>query len=393
MTAPTFPGDAPATPEVGPENTATYLDQLAEDAAKASLPVDVDYEAQARDEKGRFTKVADLTQADGEESPAEETGETAEEATAEATTDETASSAESTETADAVPIPLAKRDPIVPLTVKVGDTEIAGLPDLMVTYTTPGGKTRTDPLDKLARLAADGIYSEQREQRFRSIEQQNLETQQMLEQYKTQLEQREAYLEQLLADETTYVAEKDAWDRQNTPEMRLQRERDRLEQERQQMELQKISAQGEQYFTGTLTPALDLIAEAVPMVEPEEIVAKVALYVRTLEGRRGYVTPEQYQYLNQFVLEEVAPWAQSLHEARMEKYGTKVAPPTTPPAKVEDKKAAAVQQQKAKATVAKAVKPVGRGAAPAPKSRPAPNNVDEAMDDAVQSAINAVLGA
>jgi len=386
MTAPTFPGDAPATPEVGPENTAVYLDQLAEDAAKAALPVDEEYEAQARDDKGRFTKVEDVAKAAEGEGDSKET---AEEVTAEAPEGETEAQEE---TVEEVPIPLAKRDPIVPLTVKVGDKEITGLPDLMVTYTTPGGKTRTDPLDKLARLAADGIYSEQREQRFRSIEQQNLETQQMLEQYKAQLEQREAYLEQLLADETTYVAEKDAWDRQNTPEMRLERERQKLEYERQQMALQQVAQQGEQYFTGTLTPALDLIAEAVPMVEPEEIVAKVALYVRTLEGRKGYVTPDQYQQLNQFVLEEVAPWAQSLHEARTEKYGARTAPAEVPATKAQDQKATAVQSQKAKAAVAKAVKPVGKGAGVAPKSRPAPSNVDDAMEDAVQAAINSVLG-
>lgn len=386
MTAPTFPGDAPATPEVGPENTAVYLDQLAEDAAKAALPVDEEYEAQARDDKGRFTKVEDVAKAAEGEGDSEET---AEEVTAEAPEGETEAQEE---TVEEVPIPLAKRDPIVPLTVKVGDKEITGLPDLMVTYTTPGGKTRTDPLDKLARLAADGIYSEQREQRFRSIEQQNLETQQMLEQYKQTLEQREAYLEQLLADETTYVAEKDAWDRQNTPEMRLERERQKLEYERQQMALQQVAQQGEQYFTGTLTPALDLIAEAVPMVEPEEIVAKVALYVRTLEGRKGYVTPDQYQQLNQFVLEEVAPWAQSLHEARTEKYGARTAPAEVPATKAQDQKATAVQSQKAKAAVAKAVKPVGKGAGVAPKSRPAPSNVDDAMEDAVQAAINSVLG-
>ncbi len=386
MTAPTFPGDAPATPEVGPENTAVYLDQLAEDAAKAALPVDEEYEAQARDDKGRFTKVEDVAKAAEGEGDSEET---AEEVTAEAPEGEAEAQEE---TAEEVPIPLAKRDPIVPLTVKVGDKEITGLPDLMVTYTTPGGKTRTDPLDKLARLAADGIYSEQREQRFRSIEQQNLETQQMLEQYKSQLEAREAYLEQLLADETTYVAEKDAWDRQNTPEMRLERERQKLEYERQQMALQQVAQQGEQYFTGTLTPALDLIAEAVPMVEPEEIVAKVALYVRTLEGRKGYVTPDQYQQLHQFVLEEVAPWAQSLHEARTEKYGRRAEVAETPATTAQDKKATAVQSQKAKAAVAKAVKPVGKGAGSAPKSRPAPSNVDDAMEDAVQAAINSVLG-
>lgn len=394
MTAPTFPGDAPPTPEVGPENTAAYLDQLAEDAAKAALPVDTDYE-QARDEKGRFTKVSDVT---GDEAESDETAEP--EADGETTAEAEAATPEAEDAEPnapkAVTIPVADREPIVPITVKVGDTEITGLPDMMVTYTTPGGKTRTDPLDKLARLAADGIYSEQREQRFRQIEQQNAEAQEMLEAYRQRLEEREAYLEQMLADETRYVAEKDAWDRQNTPEMRLERERQRLAEERQQIEMSRIAQAGEQYFTQTLTPALEHIANSVPTIEPEELVAKVSLYVRSLEGRRGYLTPDQYQQVSNYLVDEVAPWAKALHERRSEMWTPKQ-DAVAKAKEAEAAKAAAakatVQSQKAKAQVAKAVKPVGRGASPAPKSRPAPQNIDELMDDAVQSAIDSVLGA
>jgi len=392
MTAPTFPGDAPPAPEVGPENTAAYLDQLAEDAAKAALPVDEDYE-QARDDKGRFTKVSDLTneeetaedEAAGDDAVAEEA-----EATTEAS-DETASAETS-----ASPIPVLDREPMVQMTVKVGETEISGLPDLTVTYMTPGGKMRTDPIDKVARLAADGIYSEQREQRFRQIEQQNAEAQEMLEQYRQRLDEREMYLEQLLADETRYVNEKDAWDRQNTPEMRLERERQQLETQRQQMEMARIAQAGEQYFTNTLTPTLEFIADAVPTIEPEELVAKVSLYVRSLEGRRGYLTPDQYQQVSQYLVDEVAPWAKALHERRAEKW----APKEDAVAKAKEAEAAkaaaakaTVQSQKAKAQVAKAAKPVGQRTAMAPKSRPAPSSIDDLMDDAVQSAIDSVLGA
>ena len=392
MTAPTFPGDAPPAPEVGPENTATYLDQLAEDAAKAALPVDEDYE-QARDDKGRFTKVSDLTneeetaedEAAGDDAVAEEAGATPE------ASDETASAETS-----ASPIPVLDREPMVQMTVKVGETEISGLPDLTVTYMTPGGKMRTDPIDKVARLAADGIYSEQREQRFRQIEQQNAEAQEMLEQYRQRLDEREMYLEQLLADETRYVNEKDAWDRQNTPEMRLERERQQLETQRQQMEMARIAQAGEQYFTNTLTPTLEFIADAVPTIEPEELVAKVSLYVRSLEGRRGYLTPDQYQQVSQYLVDEVAPWAKALHERRAEKW----APKEDAVAKAKEAEAAkaaaakaTVQSQKAKAQVAKAAKPVGQRTAMAPKSRPAPSSIDDLMDDAVQSAIDSVLGA
>lgn len=386
MTAPTFPGDATSAPaEATPVDTGAYLDQLATEAAQAALPTDEAYEQQ-RDEKGRFTKVSEVETAEGEETPAPSA-----EAEAQAEAPSETDGDEATETPSAFDIPLAEREPIVPLTVQVAGAEVKGLPDMTITYTTPGGKTRTDPLDKVVRLAADGIYSEQREQRFRSIEQQALQAQQELEAYKQELAQQNAYLEQLMTDENRYLNEKDVWDRMNTPEMRLQREREQLEAQRQQMEMQRIASTGEQYFTQTLTPALDLIASAVPAVEPEELVAKVTLYVKQLEGRKGYLTPDQYDYVNQFLIEEVAPWAQSLNESRNEKWGKRSAPAAV--ATPAPNKTAAAQTQRAKATVAKAMKPVGRGAAPAPKSRPAPTNVDDIMEDAVQSAIDAVLGA
>lgn len=390
MTAPTFPGDAPPTPEVGPENTTAYLDQLAEDAAKAALPVDEDYE-QARDDKGRFTKVSDLN---NEEETADEEA-AGDDAVAAEAEGEVADEATPTDT-PASPIPVLDREPMVQMTVKVGETEISGLPDLTVTYMTPGGKMRTDPIDKVARLAADGIYSEQREQRFRQIEQQNAEAQEMLEQYRQRLDEREMYLEQLLADETRYVNEKDAWDRQNTPEMRLERERQKLEDERQQMEMSRIAQAGEQYFTNTLTPALEQIANAVPLVEPEELVAKVSLYVRSLEGRRGYLMPDQYAQVGEYLVSEVGPWAKALQERRSEmwtsKQETEAKAKQAEAAKAEAAKAT-VQSQKAKAQVAKAAKPVGQRTAMAPKSRPAPSSIDDLMDDAVQSAIDSVLGA
>jgi len=390
MTAPTFPGDAPPAPEVGPENTTAYLDQLAEDAAKAALPVDEDYE-QARDDKGRFTKVSDLN---NEEETADEEA-AGDDAVAAEAEGEVADEATPTDT-PASPIPVLDREPMVQMTVKVGETEISGLPDLTVTYMTPGGKMRTDPIDKVARLAADGIYSEQREQRFRQIEQQNAEAQEMLEQYRQRLDEREMYLEQLLADETRYVNEKDAWDRKNTPEMRLERERQKLEDERQQMEMSRIAQAGEQYFTNTLTPALEQIANAVPLVEPEELVAKVSLYVRSLEGRRGYLMPDQYAQVGEYLVSEVGPWAKALQERRSEmwtsKQETEAKAKQAEAAKAEAAKAT-VQSQKAKAQVAKAAKPVGQRTAMAPKSRPAPSSIDDLMDDAVQSAIDSVLGA
>lgn len=383
-----------------PDNTGAFLDQLAKEAVNAALPVEPTEETgTARDEKGRFTKAADADEAEaadanGEASPdgtepTDSDSEAPVEGDAEGTDDQSA-----TEGAQPA-LPMLDREPILPLTVVVGDTVLEGVPDLKVTFKGPGGKDRTESIDKLTRLAVDGIYSEQREQRYRAIEGETEAAKQTLAQYEAAYKEQAALLNDLLADEGRYLAEKDMWDRRNTPEAQAERYRTELAQERESRQLEAIAQQGERYFQSTLTPAIDIIANALPLVTPEELVARVSLEVSRLQGRRGYLTPDQYDRVSEFLTNDLAPWAQQLNAARHERFAPKADAEKAKADAEAAKQAAAkatVTAQKTKSQVAKATKPVGKAG---PDSRPpkrTPTTTDEALDDAVMDAVNSALG-
>lgn len=406
---PSFPGqaavaEAPATPE----NTGAFLDQLAADAARASLPDGGEGSShdmttalsQPRAENGRFTAIEkpenatdDATQSEedavnaslGVEAPA---GETATDEATDTTDGETAA-------VPAPALPLLTREPLTKFTVVAGETPVEGIPDLTITFP-HNGKDRTEPLDKVVRLAIDGIYSEAREQKYRAVETEAQTARQQLAEYERAMNDAQAYVDSLLADEGRYLAEKDAWDRQNTPEVRAQRLQEQLVSERQQRQLEVIAAQGERYVNETLTPALDQIAAAFPFVSVEELVAKTSFKVRDLQGTNPAILPQQYGEMNQFILDDLAVWARQLHEHRASRFTPKevaaAATKSATDAKAEAAKAVAKSQQ-TKSQVAKALKPVsGASISAPPKARPAPTNVDDAMEAATMDAVAAVLG-
>lgn len=386
-----------------PADTAAYLDALVGEAVEAALPTATE---RARDANGRFTKVEDVAGTEDGESSDEQAdatdaeGEIPTTATAdgpeadEATNPETDATAEGDVETVAPTLPTLARDPIVPLTVKVGDAVVEGVPDMLVTFTGPGGKERAEPLDKLVRLAQDGIYQEGREARFRGIEAEATQAKQTVGELQANLQRMQAYVEDVMADEGRYLAEKDRWDRQHTPEAQAERYRQEMEQMRQQQEVSAIAREGEIYFTEALTPALDTIAQAVPFVSAEELVAKVSLQVDRMKGGKGYLTPDQYRTVSEFVLHDLAPWAQQVNAARAERFAPKqdtTIPKATPKAAIDADKVAA-DNQKLKRQVAKAIKPVGKAAPDAPRPKRPPANVDEAMEDATEAAVRAVLG-
>lgn len=389
-----------------PADTHAFLEHLANESAQAVLPAG---DVRERDQNGRFVSVTPDSTTEGDSQPTEQdSDEAADDAAAamvptegEAVPEGDAESVGEAPVEGAAPaIPTLTREPMVPLSVQLGETALDGVPDMSVTFKGPGGKERTEPLDKVVRLAMDGIYSEQREQRYRAIEQDATDAKAQLAEFDAAIRERDALLESLLADEGRYLAEKDAWDRQHTPEAQAQRYRQELAEMRQSQELQQIAQAGEAYFTQTLTPALDTIASALPMVAAEELVARVTLEVNRLQGGRGYLTPQQHAEVSRFVLDDLTPWAQQLHTARESKYAERFTPkPTAPPTAAAEVAAAKADAQKAQATaqkaksqVAKAIKPIGKAAPDAPRPKRTPVNTDEAMDDAVEDAVRAALG-
>jgi hypothetical protein len=362
-------------------NLDALLNDATEAAVKDALPQDPD--TPLRDEKGRFLP---KNPEEGAEVVAEG-----------AVTEPVAEGEPEPETPVAGTVPKLAREPIMPLKVKLGETDFEGVPDLTVTWTGPGGKERTEPLDKLTRLASDGIYSEQREARYREATQTVTQTQERLAQIEAAYREVAADREAMLTDEVNYLARKDAWDRENTPQMREQRLRDELAQVNRQRELDVIGQQGEAFFTGTVTPAVETITKALPLVSAEEIVARLQLDIRSLTGPRGYLMPEQYQQVADYIVKDLAPWAKGLNAHRSERFTPKeVAVKATQDAADAKAKAdkAAVDAQKGRNIIARATKPVstgGRSTTPPPKTPKPIISSDDAMDAGVEEAVTAAL--
>jgi hypothetical protein len=209
------------------------------------------------------------------------------------------------------------RELVAQFKVLDGDGELE-VPDITLEFEA-NGKTRREPIDKVVKLAQMGVYNHEREQRL-------VQTQQDMQQKDTQLQQWEARAremeqdrERLLSDPDYLVSRLQQYERENTPEARLTREREQVERQRAEIEIQQLTTQGAQFFHSEIVPAVETITTALPYVSAEEIGAKLLLIserykVQTPHG--SYVPPTAYQLISRAVVEDVLPWAQQVNEAR-----------------------------------------------------------------------------
>jgi hypothetical protein len=261
-----------------------------------------------------------------------------------------------------------------------GEVEI---PALIVEYKA-NGKVRQDRLDQVVKLAQFGVYNEAREQQIKQVEQDALALQQEREEYAQLLQEREAQLERLLQDEDFFLSVRDAYQAENSPEKRAERAEREVERVRTEAQLTKIQEVGSQFYTGEVRPALDLIAQTLPSVTPEELEERMA-YAMQLHAQVGpngqpYLPASQFDAARQYIVNDLAVWAQMTHARRSEA--------ATPPQVVEAQQAAVkaqVEAQKAKRALGQATKPIGR-AASAEKAKPKatkPKTLDDALDSAM----------
>lgn len=258
-----------------------------------------------------------------------------------------------------------------------GEVEV---PALIVEYKA-NGKVRQDRLDQVVKLAQWGVYSQDREQRLKA------ETQQQVEQMEQLLVEREQQMERLLNDEAYREAVYEAYLNENSPERRAERAEQQVTNLRIAQELQTISQTGEQFYASEVGPAIQLISDALPTVPVEELEAKLEMamraHVEVAPNGLPYVPPSRYEAIRKYIVEDLAIWAQAAHSRRSK------------PVTAEKQKAnaelerAQVEAQKAKRMVGQKLKPVGQvGATP---DRPKASAKPSTVDDAVSSALSAVL--
>jgi len=267
------------------------------------------------------------------------------------------------------------------------DGEEYEVPALMVEYKA-NGKVRRDRLDQVVKLAQFGVYNQDREARIQQVEQAAREVDAERAELHDLLAEREAQLERLLTDDNFYLAVQEQYANENSPERRAERAEEQVQTLRVQQELSQISARGKQFQDQELEPALALLQQALPSITGEELERRVmvAMQAHLVQGPGGvaYLPESRYAAIRSYIVEDLAPWAQMVHQTRTEAQRD---PEKERLASERDK--ARIEAQKAKRQIGQALKPVTRAAAPAssqPKSKP-PATLDEAMDSAMAAVL------
>ena len=266
---------------------------------------------------------------------------------------------------------------------KDGEVEV---PELVVEYKA-NGKVRKDRLDQVVKLAQWGVYNEERDKKAQLIEQEYQQTLAAAQQMEQLIAEREAQMERLLNDETFLEAVRDAYAAENSPEKRVERAEREKEALRISYEMQQIQGSGEQFYNAEIVPAVQMITGALPTVTADEIEARLQMVMQAhaelAPNGQPYVPPSRYDAIRQYIVDDLALWAQMVHTRRSQPAsGEKAA------IKAELEKAR-IEAQKAKNLVGKATKPTGQAGKPSDggkkPSKPA------TVDDAISSALTSVL--
>jgi hypothetical protein len=263
-----------------------------------------------------------------------------------------------------------------------GEIEI---PNIMIEYKA-NGKVRQDRLDQVVKLAQWGVYNEQK---FAAQVEQYTET---IEQTETRLAEREAQLERLLTDDEFYDNVREAYAQEASPERRAERAEEDARSARDEVKWYPIQQMGEKFHAEEIVPAMQMIAKSLHTVSEAELEQRIERTLRQYAvagpGGRLIVPPAAYDELRQYIVEDLAPWAQATHAKR-----TLAQAPATPP-KMAVRDPQKVASQQAKRQVGQVLRPVGGTTKPAPSApkKTTFTTVDEAMEAAMADIQSGLLG-
>lgn len=396
MTAPAIPQLPQTVNDHAPYAVDDALHSIASESIAAALAERPDENAQEpqRDEKGRFLPK------DGK--PAEEEGAVGEipaVPAVEPLTPDAPPGEPVPEAAKPVVLPegmvavpkIEGRDLATTFSVLDKDGELEP-PDVTIKFMA-NGKERTEPLDKVVRLAQMGVYNAERDREITQTKQDAQQALQRAEQITQYARQLEAERERLLSDDTAYLTERAKYEARNTPEARVLAAQEQVQQAEFRTQFMQVAQQGQTFMERELEPAVETIVKMLPTVDREEIAARLLLVsdrykVHTALG--SIIPPTAYQPIRDAILKDIVPWAQQVHESRDTDRKTAQQRADTEKAAAEQKaKAAQVEAQKARNLVGRQAKP-GQQRSTGNEQQPPkrqPKTVEDFESDAIASAI------
>lgn len=258
-----------------------------------------------------------------------------------------------------------------------GELEI---PDnLLISFKADGGKQFSKvPLDKVVRLAQQGVYNHGLQQEAQASREKDATISSLQEELATEraaTERTRALAERLLTDDTFFEKALGEYQEYNSPEAqlaRLQAENQALRDNKSKPAVKSDVDQANEFFAAKAQPILSTIAQQFSSVTPEELIGRFMLLTAPLQVN-GKVPPAKFALVERILVNELAPWAQNVHDTRAASVAERL--------KQERQHAKAkVDSANTKRQLARAVRPAGRPAADVPASRPV-----STADDAVAS--------
>jgi hypothetical protein len=253
-------------------------------------------------------------------------------------------------------------------------------PDLTWELATAQGP-RAFTTDQLVNLARQGNYNHQLQQQNQAVLEQVNGMRSEYEELQTYARALESKYVSLMGSDDAYVAARAEWDRRNTPEAQLAREREQRVEAEQRAELVQLQAAGTAYYSSAIEPAIKQIAAALPGITQDELGMRLLLVTDHLRVRTpaGNMYPASvYQQVAQALLNDVVPWAQQLHAHRVSSAPQPTKDATANAAKArQEADQAKIRAQKARRVASAATRPVaGAAQAGAPNgARPSAGKV------------------
>jgi hypothetical protein len=204
------------------------------------------------------------------------------------------------------------------------------------------------------------------------------------------LAEREDQLVRLLQEDDYYYNAREAYERENSPELRAERAEQRIRDLQVSQQMQQINNEGNQFWESELEPAIGMLSDALPTVSSDELAERCVLgiqaYMELAPNGQPYIPSDRFDDVRKYVVEELAYWAKLKHEQRSDSSSTVEA--STALEKLEK---ARVEAQKAKRLVGQKTKPVGRaGKASSPKKQRQAATLDDALDSALDSVLSQI---
>ena len=195
-------------------------------------------------------------------------------------------------------------------------------------------------------------------------------------------------MERLLTDPEFLLSVQEAYEAENSPEKRALRAEQQVQDLRVQQQMHQIAQEGQQFLQQEIQPAIGLLTHALPTISEGELVDRITMamqaHAEVAPNGEPYIPPSRYDAIRKYIVDDLAIWAQALHQRRS-------VPATPTPAQTKaarELERARVEAHKAKRMVGHTTRPVGQAGAPAPAKKAAtPSTVDDAVDSALQSAL------